>query len=168
MSCLYRALSYFHQQYSTEQMRDTLCRYLSSNPDLSTGPADRVVEWETGQSLPQYIRKMRLPSSWGGAIEIKAYADLFQKNIKVYSMPNRMSIDFMTKSNPDQANWIAISWTGSHYEPISSRQEHEIMERATQSTSNQSNLDGRNLNPNNRNRNGNGNKNRQGSRRRRH
>ena len=130
MSCLYRALSYFHPDYSTDQMRATLCQYLGSNPDLSMGKADQVVPWETGMSLPQYIQRMRHPSSWGGAIEIKAYADLFRRNIKVYSLPNRRSIEFLTASNSDQVNWIGIYWTGGHYEPIRSQQQHDQLEQS--------------------------------------
>ena len=130
MSCLYRALAYFHQQYSTEQMRATLCRYLSTNPELSLGSASQVIPWETGQSLSQYLQRMQHHSSWGGAIEIKAYADLFGMNVKVYSIPNRRSIEFLTDKNPDQAKWVALSWTGGHYEPIQSQHQHNIMERS--------------------------------------
>ena len=130
MSCLYRALSYFHQQYNTDQMRAMLCRYLGSNPELSMGKASQVIPWETGQSLQQYLHRMSNRSSWGGAIEIKAYADLFNTNVKVYSMPNRRAIEFLTANNPENCKWVAISWTGGHYEPIRSQQEHQTMERA--------------------------------------
>ena len=111
-------------------MRALLCQYLSKDPDLGSGRASQVVPWETGRSLQQYVQRMQHASSWGGAIEIKAYCDLFGMNVKVYSMPNRNSIEFLTNKNTNDAGWIAIYWTGGHYEPIRSAQEHDRMEQS--------------------------------------
>jgi hypothetical protein len=126
MSCLYRALSSFHQGVGTEQMRNLLCDYLSTNPQLGGEQADKVVAWETKKSLSDYIGHMRSHHQWGGAIEIKAYCDLFNTNVKVISSPNRREIEFLS-SKPNISNFNKISWNGSHYEPIvSTRNGHSL------------------------------------------
>ena len=117
MSCLYRALSAFHQGIATEQMRHLLCNFLSSDPMLGGERASKVIPWETKKTLPQYIQIMKNQNQWGGAIEIKAYCDYFKKNVKVLSIPNQRTIEFIAEGgNPN--DWITISWNGFHYEPI--------------------------------------------------
>ena len=56
------------------------------------------------------------PRNWGGAIELKAFADLFHKNIKVLTYQKKI-IEFLS-SHPRQCGWIHLRWTGRHYEPI--------------------------------------------------
>ncbi len=125
MSCLYRALSYFHDGIATEQMRNYLCNYLSSNPQLGGESADKVIPWETRKSLAEYVRMMRSHHQWGGAIEIKAYCDLFNTNVKVISYPNQREIEFIS-SKPNITNWNTISWNGVHYEPVRSNNNQMI------------------------------------------
>lgn len=117
MSCLYRALSAFHQGIATEQMRHLICNFLSSDPMLGGERASKVIPWETKKTLPQYIQIMKNQNQWGGAIEIKAYCDYFKKNVKVISIPNQRTIEFIAEGgNPN--DWITISWNGYHYEPV--------------------------------------------------
>ena len=117
MSCLYRTLSYFHDGITTEQMRHLLCDYLSTDPQIGGEKASQIIPWETKKSLAEYLNIMRNQSQWGGAIEIKAYCDLFKKNVKVLSYPNRREIEFI--SNMEGVNeWVTITWNGYHYEPV--------------------------------------------------
>lgn len=118
MSCLYRALAHFIPGAQTEQLRDMLCEYLATDPDLGGGKASEMVPWETGMQLPNYVQQMRQRGRWGGAIEIKAFCDLFGMNVKVHSFPNRRTIDFVTNKSKSKVSWAEISWTGNHYEPI--------------------------------------------------
>ena len=93
MSCLYRALAHFVPGVATEQLRGMLCEYLSNDPVLGGSKASEMVPWETGMSLQQYVQRMKNMGQWGGAIEIKAFCDLFRMNVKVHSFPNRRVID---------------------------------------------------------------------------
>ena len=68
-------------------------------------------------TLEKYVFKMRHSHVWGGAIEIKAFADMFHKNIKLLSVPNRKTIEFLS-NNPDRSPWIQLRWNGRHYDPI--------------------------------------------------
>lgn len=68
-------------------------------------------------TLEKYAYKMRHPQSWGGAIEIKAFADMFHKNIKLISIPNRKTIDFLTNQS-SRSPWITLRWNGKHYDPV--------------------------------------------------
>ena len=117
MSCLFRALAAFHNGIATQQMRHYICAYLSKDPQLGGEKASQVIPWETNLSLNQYIQNMTNQNEWGGAIEIKAYCDLFKKNVKVISGPNRREIEFLSrKKNVNE--WHVISWNGYHYEPV--------------------------------------------------
>ena len=116
MSCLFRALSYFHEGVSTAQMRDTICHHLSQNPILGGASAADMISWETGMQLGQYINRMRSSTEWGGAIELKAYCDIFRRNVRMYSQPNRKEIEFLAEKK--QSPWVSIHWTGNHYEPM--------------------------------------------------
>lgn len=69
--------------------------------------------------LERYVYEMRKPKNWGGAIEIKAFADLFHKNIKVVTSRNKV-IEFLS-SQPDRCGWIYLRWNGRHYSPILNR-----------------------------------------------
>ena len=122
MSCLFRALSYFHEGVSTAQMRDTICHHLSQNPILGGAPAADMISWETGMQLGQYVNRMRSSTEWGGAIEIKAYCDIFRRNVRMYSQPNRKDIEFLAEDK--QSTWVSIHWTGNHYEPLRQEQRH--------------------------------------------
>ena len=125
MSCLFSALSYFHQGVSTPQMRDIICRHLSQNPTLGGASAAEMISWETGSSLGAYINRMRSSTEWGGAIEIKAYCDIFKRNLRMHSQPNRKDIEFLAEGSGHP--WVFIFWTGNHYEPVTQNENRRIM-----------------------------------------
>ena len=118
MSCLYRALSRFHNNINTDQLRQLLCNYLQSNPTLGGMKASDSILHEKNISLQQYVNQMRNNSEWGGAIEIKAYCDIFSRNVSVKSLPNNKNIEFLSEKKSNILD--KIYWTGGHYEAIGS------------------------------------------------
>lgn len=110
MSCLFRAISTFYDDFSTEDLRTYTCDYLKRNPYLF-GDHVRVVD-------EPYIDKMRKSSTWGSSIEIKACCNLLRTNITIKNTRDRPNtlIEFLSECITE--NHIMISWNGSHYEPI--------------------------------------------------
>jgi hypothetical protein len=55
-------------------------------------------------------------TAWGGAIEIKAFCDLFKVRVIVHVLSTGQTIEFVpsTGTTPVAFN---ISWNGSHFEP---------------------------------------------------
>lgn len=117
MSCLFISLSHFIPNVNPNRLRNILCQFLSKNPKLlDEVHASQIIKWEKGMSLIEYINFMSRNSSWGGAIEIKAFCTLYKVNVLVSSIPNKRNIEFI--GNPNSKNFLAISWTGNHYEPL--------------------------------------------------
>lgn len=82
--------------------------------DLS---ASLVIAIESGKQLSPYVQTMRSPSTWGGAIEIRAFVQLWKRPVSVYVIRTRRWIEFAytgVAAGPP----CKISWTGGHYEPI--------------------------------------------------
>ena len=118
MSCLFDSLSRFIQDERVDGgvLRHILCEYLKKNnqimEDLSV--AD-VAKTETGLDLDNYVEKMRYGSTFGGAIEIRAFTKVFKLNVLVKSIPNNKDIEFIEN---EKYKWATISWTGNHFEAI--------------------------------------------------
>lgn len=116
MSCLFNSLSRLTGE-SAQQIRLKICDYLINDPalyeDLS---ASLAVSIEKKMELPVYIQKMRSPSTWGGAIEIRAFVNLWQRPVKVWAILQKRWIEFPCQ-NPTGPE-CKISWSGGHYEPI--------------------------------------------------
>ena len=119
MSCLFQSLSAFIQDTDATMLRTIIADYLEKNPVLyDDAKISDVVAWEEGSpTLPQYVARMRHPSTWGGAIEIKAFCDMFQVSIHVVVLRDRKTIEFQP-SNMTARDRFMISWNGFHYEPI--------------------------------------------------
>lgn len=84
MSCLFNSLSRFidDERITGDTLRAIICKYLETDPvlviDLKT-----VIFVETGLDVETYIRLMRNPSTFGGAIEIRAFTQIFKLNVCV-------------------------------------------------------------------------------------
>ena len=115
MSCLFNSLSYFVPNIKSIDLRHTICEYLKYNPKLLDDiDAKDVIDWENGCDLNTYISNMENPSTWGGAIEIKCFCDIF--NIKVIVHFVDRQIEFVPKNN--KTTWVVeLDYTGGHYEP---------------------------------------------------
>ena len=134
MSCLFRSLSYFIENMDENSLRKMIADHLETDPDLfGEGEQTRlskVVPESEGVSHQEYVRRMRLPSTWGGAIEIKAFCDLFHAVVRVKVLSSGEWIVF----EPEQCQpknftplqktcpMLSISWNGSHYEPLRSNE----------------------------------------------
>jgi hypothetical protein len=119
MSCLFNSLQHFIGEDSYT-IRQKICDYLQENKPIISGlDTTTVISFEQSN----YIRKMRLPSTWGGAIEIQAACNIWQlriivKNYRIYARrgPNK-DIEFLPISGIYNKT-IQIYWTGGHYEPV--------------------------------------------------
>ena len=116
MSCLFDSLSHFHHEFSGNDMRTILVQYLTKNPNINGLKAQEYIKSEKRMPLEQYIEFMKRPTSWGGAIEIKIYCDVFKRNVLVVSQPNSRNIEFFSKKKTKI--WDIIHWNGSHYTAI--------------------------------------------------
>ena len=116
MSCLFNSLSYFIN-ISPINLRHIICDYLLSNPNiLDTIDAKNVTQWESGTSLEQYVSHMRHNSTWGGAIEIRSYCNIFNIQVNIIMTDNTI-IEFIPDNNKP-TRIINLLYTGNHYEPI--------------------------------------------------
>lgn len=118
MSCLFRSLARFlPKEIGPNKLRIIICNYLSKNPKLIDDlKANQIIKWENGMNLEQYIRRMRMNSSWGGAIEIRAFCDIFKRNVIIWSIPNKKFIEFISRYEND--HFDKLYWNGYHYEPL--------------------------------------------------
>lgn len=116
MSCLFNSLSYFLKNVNSSQLRQLICTYLKTNPNiLDDIPASDITTWENSTNLEDYIKKMSLNSTWGGAIEIKCFCELFKVDVKV---KHKNRIISFTPNDPDVSKGtVTILYTGNHYEP---------------------------------------------------
>ncbi len=121
MSCLFRSLGRFVDQ-GEEALRKEICDFLAQEPllfsDDNTSTRD-IVKWESGSDLHAYIASMRRSSTWGGALEIKAFVELYRMGVRVRDIrthPNKV-IEFVpSRSRPRR--WVEVTWSGGHYQPV--------------------------------------------------
>ncbi len=121
MSCLFNSLSKFVEDDSST-IRKKICDYLETNPFLmEETKAEDIINWESNINLNNYVLRMRNHSSWGGAIEIRCFCNLYNLNVEVVNIRDRKkdTIFFYTKNTAKPLDKpIKISWNGGHYEPI--------------------------------------------------
>lgn len=114
MSCLFQSLGALTQTCPKE-LRQEICDYLASNPPLFDD--DTTTQGVVVPCLDTYVRTMREPSTWGGAVEIKAFCDLYRVGVVVYdtrSQPPR-PIEFLPRRR--RTRTLHLLWNGGHYEP---------------------------------------------------
>jgi len=101
-----------------DRIRSDICDYLQKNPNLFDDELslETLTELE-GIKKEDYVSNMRNSQTWGGAIEIKAFCNLYTIDVEVYVVNSGKHILF--KSNKPHTNGlIKIYWTGNHYEPV--------------------------------------------------
>tara|TARA_Y100000389_G_C17287956_1_gene426463 strand:+ start:437 stop:730 length:294 start_codon:yes stop_codon:yes gene_type:complete len=93
-----------------------ICGYLKTNPKiLDDVDASKITNWENGKDLKSYIDEMEKTSTWGGAIEIKCFCELFKISVNV-KHKNRV-IKFTPKHKETSRGIATLIYTGNHYEP---------------------------------------------------
>jgi len=126
MSCLFDSLAFHISNIDGATLRQYICDYLEKNPSLyatstdTTTPCLRLsdVLGTEQMTLSQYINMMRMPQTWGGGIEIRAFCDIFNVNVHVF-MNHHNSVVFSPCSNSSsELPILCIRYTGNHYEPV--------------------------------------------------
>jgi hypothetical protein len=116
MSCLFNTLSKFIELNSNE-LRENICNYLQNNPILYEDmKAENAIVWsnEGYKNIEQYIEMMRSTSTWGGAIEIKAFCNMYHMKVIVNGRNGRERVEFLPAIK-SSSNDIEIKWNGGHY-----------------------------------------------------
>ena len=111
-SCLFSSIGYLidHNNFNEMtklQYRQLLVNYLEDN------------EVENGMleiPKPDYIENIQNPTTWGGAIELKLFSDMFQLEIASIDVrSNRVDIFGQDKNYPQR---IYVLYNGVHYDPL--------------------------------------------------
>ena len=127
MSCLFRSLSYFINNTNENQLRQIIVEYLEKDPILiqPDKKASEIIRSEfPSDTLQFYVEKMKRSSTWGGAIEIKAFCELFSMQVGVLVLESKKEITFVPSSwdtsicTVNKNRFLKISWNGYHYEPL--------------------------------------------------
>lgn len=115
MSCLFDTLS-IHVGLNSNILRQKICDYLEENPNLFEDISTQdYVKWvgEGYSDLESYVTNMRNSSTWGGAIEIKAFCNMFNVNVNVNDKRGKSdNIEFLVDK---ETNTLNINWNGGHY-----------------------------------------------------
>ena len=84
MSCLFNSLAPAVNLHP-EVLRKTIAGYLKTDPELLDNiKAKDIVAWTDGKDLNSYADNMARPGVWGGAIEIRAFCELFHMDVTVH------------------------------------------------------------------------------------
>jgi hypothetical protein len=114
MSCLFNSFSALVGE-PAQGIRAKICDWLATDPLLMEDMSASVVALiESGQPLNQYVARMRSSSTWGGAIEIRAFVHLWKRPVKVWAIRYKRWIEFPCSSGSE----CRLSWSGGHYEPM--------------------------------------------------
>ena len=120
MSCLFRSLAYFVNTVDEEELRHIICNYLEKNPTLMDDLSLKEILHIDGMETTDYVENMRYNSTWGGAIEIKAFCNIYQVGVVVRIQSSGKEIVFKPSSmeNATCLNAVRIECSGNHYEPV--------------------------------------------------
>jgi len=103
-----------------EELRQIICDYLENNPLMMDDMSLRDILHIDGMDTADYVRNMRYPSTWGGALEIKSFCEIYQVGVVVRIHQTGKDVVFKPSSMKDATHIraVLIGWTGNHYEPI--------------------------------------------------
>jgi len=116
MSCLFRSLAPA-VGLTTNVLRATIVAFLKTNPILMDDiRASDITEWTDGKKLKDYTASMSNNWQWGGAIEIRAYCELFSVNVCVHVQYTGKK--FTINSTKVSRRTVHIRYTGNHFDPM--------------------------------------------------
>ena len=120
MSCLFRSLAVFVRGMDEDALRHVICDYLEKNPMIMDDLSLRDVLIGEGVGAEDYVRSMRHRAAWGGAIEVKAFCEIYQVGVIVRIQQTGKEILFRPSSaaRATRINAVVIEWQGAHYEPV--------------------------------------------------
>lgn len=117
MSCLFDALSRRLVNCSSKRLRQLLAHFERRNPVMPNGMS--FAENIAPTTLESYYRWISNESSWGGALEIAAFCQLFRVRVEVVTVPSNKTIQFqpfpMRRDEPPPARTVRLVWNGYHY-----------------------------------------------------
>lgn len=121
MSCLFNSLSRFVPETSA-QLRNRICNFLQQNSErVLPGLSDQVL---FGMPKAKYVENMRRSSTWGGAIEIRAFCQIYNFEVEVVNIRrngralNRNASVMFLAPGTEPKQRARITWNGNHYEPL--------------------------------------------------
>ena len=125
MSCLFNSLA-FHTKgsYNATELRKLICDYLEKDPILIGNDTHlKDILKIQNSTITEYTQQMRKRHVWGGAIEIRAFCELFDIKVIVFVIRENRNIEFLPSSLENNESGkiekcVKISWTGAHYEPM--------------------------------------------------
>jgi len=134
MSCLFVSLAHFVENMDATRLRKMIVDYLEKDPILIADSLkfSDVLKWEDESiSKELYLYHMNMESTWGGAIEIRAFCNLFQSRVAVVLACGEEILfePFLEEDSNEKNNklenkelpLLKISWLGNHYEPYNSQ-----------------------------------------------
>lgn len=120
MSCLFRSLSAFVNRVGEDELRHKICDYLEGNPKLMEDLSLKDILHVDGMETADYVQSMRKSCTWGGAIEIKAFCEMYKVGVIVRIAQTKKDVVFRPScmANASCLNAVMIEWQGAHYEPV--------------------------------------------------
>ena len=118
-NCLFRAMS--HQLYGTEEYHDIIRKRCCDYIELERSYFEMfIANIEGTLTISQYLTNMRKDRTWGGNMELIAFAELYRKTIHVYrSGPQPDHIFGSRYSEAQQEEPIRLHYRfGNHYESL--------------------------------------------------
>ena len=121
MSCLFQSLAALLQS-DHRTLRQDICDYLARNPSLldDDTQTNDILRWESGLEPKEYIQRMRSYDTWGGAIEIRAFANMSGYKVLVHVARSSKIIEFLPSRDVPTRGELHIKWTGNHFDPLRS------------------------------------------------
>lgn len=136
MSCLFDSLASEIADMDGLRLRQLICDYLSTNPVIFEDDSVRLGEVLTDYDIPDnvqvvsrtglasYVQHMRCPSTWGGALEIRCFCDIFGAQVHVFLLHQKRSApivfyprNIITRDSTGAPLVFHLSYNGVHYEP---------------------------------------------------
>lgn len=127
MACLFDSLTTFlvnkeGKKPLSQNLREEICNYLELNKDLMDDITNSDLTIFTNNlKLKDYIREMRKPSTWGSAIEIKIFCEIYKIKVIVVNLSDNRHIEFIPSSKTSiftiPEHTIYLRYTGNHYTP---------------------------------------------------
>jgi len=132
MSCLFDSFSSYLKnvydvQASSHDIRQNICNYMSLDPSFGKDEPrlSEYMQW-IGRGLDEYVKEMRLSSTWGGATEIMIFSELYCARVICFDIRpgGKRMVYEPSRRMPPLFN-VAITWNGGHFEPLLTYKSHD-------------------------------------------
>lgn len=117
MSCLYQSLHYFVPQDDVQLIRQKICNFLASLETVNAKHAASYLLWESNMDLASFVSEHRLPNTWGEAIHIRVFCELYRMRVMVRVQANGGTPIEFIPADGVYFRTIWIEWQTAHFEP---------------------------------------------------